>query len=211
MSKGTSGSSTRPAFYGKDAFEGLHTIDRLMELDRSGGEDPDFGRAPGGRARVTARPAHRGLQTSTCRDPGVPFGGPRQPRSRAALYRHEGRKGLPLDEIAGYINETSLFRNQWGYRPLEGETDALSRRGYGPSCASNCPTPARPMSCAPPWPTGTSPPTPTGTTSSSGRAPGAPRAGPPPLPPPGGKPLAMYRRFLPPLASGESDYVAFPS
>ena len=32
-------------FYGKDAFEGLHTIDRLMSLDRSGGEDPDFGRA----------------------------------------------------------------------------------------------------------------------------------------------------------------------
>jgi 5-methyltetrahydrofolate--homocysteine methyltransferase len=33
-------------------------------------------------------------------------------------------KGLPLDDIAKYINETSLFRNQWGYRPLEGETDA---------------------------------------------------------------------------------------
>ena len=31
---------------------------------------------------------------------------------------------MPLDEIASYINETSLFRNQWGYRPLEGETDA---------------------------------------------------------------------------------------
>jgi 5-methyltetrahydrofolate--homocysteine methyltransferase len=34
-------------------------------------------------------------------------------------------KGLPLDEIARYVNETSLFRNQWGYRPLEGETDAV--------------------------------------------------------------------------------------
>src|SRR5207249_9154130 len=36
-------------FYGKDAFEGLHTMDRLVELKRTGAEDPDFGRAPGGR------------------------------------------------------------------------------------------------------------------------------------------------------------------
>jgi 5-methyltetrahydrofolate--homocysteine methyltransferase len=31
---------------------------------------------------------------------------------------------MPLDDIAKYLNETSLFRNQWGYRPTEGETDA---------------------------------------------------------------------------------------
>ena len=33
-------------------------------------------------------------------------------------------KGLPLDDIAGYLNETALFRNQWGYRPAGGESDA---------------------------------------------------------------------------------------
>jgi 5-methyltetrahydrofolate--homocysteine methyltransferase len=32
-------------------------------------------------------------------------------------------KGLPIDEIATYINETALFRNQWQYRPTDGETD----------------------------------------------------------------------------------------
>ncbi|CAB4569828.1 unannotated protein [freshwater metagenome] len=32
-------------------------------------------------------------------------------------------KGIGLDEIAEYINETALFRNQWQYRPNEGETD----------------------------------------------------------------------------------------
>jgi 5-methyltetrahydrofolate--homocysteine methyltransferase len=32
-------------------------------------------------------------------------------------------KGLSLDEIAGYVNETALFRNQWGYRPEKGESD----------------------------------------------------------------------------------------
>jgi 5-methyltetrahydrofolate--homocysteine methyltransferase len=33
-------------------------------------------------------------------------------------------KGLPLDDIAAYLNETALFRNQWGYRPEPGENDA---------------------------------------------------------------------------------------
>jgi 5-methyltetrahydrofolate--homocysteine methyltransferase len=32
-------------------------------------------------------------------------------------------RGIPLAEITRYLNETSLFRNQWGYRPLAGETD----------------------------------------------------------------------------------------
>ena len=36
-------------FYGKDAFEGLDTMDRLMEGKRTGALDPDFGRALGGR------------------------------------------------------------------------------------------------------------------------------------------------------------------
>jgi 5-methyltetrahydrofolate--homocysteine methyltransferase len=35
-------------------------------------------------------------------------------------------KGIPLDEIAEYLNLTALFRNQWGYRPdkTTGENDA---------------------------------------------------------------------------------------
>ena len=33
-------------------------------------------------------------------------------------------KGVSLDEIAGYINETALFRNQWQFRPQKGEPDA---------------------------------------------------------------------------------------
>ena len=41
-------------FYGKDAFEGLRTMDKLMELVRSGEDEPDFGRALGGRAGVPA-------------------------------------------------------------------------------------------------------------------------------------------------------------
>ena len=32
-------------------------------------------------------------------------------------------KGLPIDDIATYLNETALFRNQWQYRPERGEDD----------------------------------------------------------------------------------------
>ena len=46
-------------FYGKDAFEGLRTMDALMSGKRAGTLDPAFGRAPGGRnlpARAAPRP-----------------------------------------------------------------------------------------------------------------------------------------------------------
>ena len=33
-------------------------------------------------------------------------------------------KGIAVDDVAAYLNETALFRNQWGYRPEEGEDDA---------------------------------------------------------------------------------------
>ena len=36
-------------FYGRDAFEGLSTLDALMTMKRSGEWDPDFGRVPTGR------------------------------------------------------------------------------------------------------------------------------------------------------------------
>jgi 5-methyltetrahydrofolate--homocysteine methyltransferase len=35
-------------FYGKDAFEGLSTLDQLMEMKRSDQWDPEFGRVPTG-------------------------------------------------------------------------------------------------------------------------------------------------------------------
>ena len=31
--------------------------------------------------------------------------------------------GIPVDEIAEYLNLTALFRNQWGFRPENGEND----------------------------------------------------------------------------------------
>jgi len=109
-------------FYGKDAFEGLRTMERLVELARSGQDDPDFGRALGGRAGARPRrPAEGRSEATPRRAPTVVSDNP-VPLPPFIGSRVE--RGVALDDIARYLNETSLFRNQWGYRPNEGEDDA---------------------------------------------------------------------------------------
>ena len=107
-------------FYGRDAFEGLHTLDKLMEMKRSGNVDPEFGRIPTGRSLAERRGTKEPAADLPRRSPEVvtdnkvfvpPFLG-----SRVV-------KGISIDDIAEYVNETALFRNQWQYRPLEGEND----------------------------------------------------------------------------------------
>ncbi len=119
-----------PLFYGKDAFEGLATMDRLVELKRAGEVDPEFGRTPAGRdlpmrkseqRRLAAAEAAARGETLPARSPEVPMDNKLFPPpftgSRVA-------RGIALDDIAAYLNETALFRNQWGYRPEGGEDDA---------------------------------------------------------------------------------------
>ena len=110
-------------FYGRDAFEGLRTMDRLVELKRTGEQDPDFGREVSERnvprrsrldqetGPVEGQPARADVAGDNALFP-PPFVG-----TRVA-------KGIPLDDIAEYLNLTALFRNQWGFRPQNGEVDA---------------------------------------------------------------------------------------
>ncbi|HEY2300428.1 MAG TPA: methionine synthase [Acidimicrobiales bacterium] len=110
-------------FYGKDAFEGLHTMDKLMELKRSGQQDADFGRALGGRnlpPRLSDRAAMASVDLPS-RSPAVETD---NPVFVPPFLGSRIDKGISLDDIAAYANETALFRNQWGYRPEAGETDA---------------------------------------------------------------------------------------
>jgi 5-methyltetrahydrofolate--homocysteine methyltransferase len=104
-------------FYGKDAFEGLHTMDTLMKGTRDGSLDPRFGREPGGRklpprkSQRVDEPVEIPERSAVALDVAIfqpPFLG-----SRVA-------KGISLDDIAGYLNETALFRNQWQFRPQKG-------------------------------------------------------------------------------------------
>ena len=112
-------------FYGKDAFEGLHTMDRLMDLKRSGGLDDDtqFGRVPLPDRAVAAK----GRGAGDAPPPDAPDRAPAvETDNRVFVPPFTGSrvvKGIPLDDVAAYINETALFRNQWGFRPESGEKD----------------------------------------------------------------------------------------
>ncbi len=123
-------------FYGKDAFEGLSVMDQLVAIKQRaamGATDPnddDFGRvgttrnlpqrASSEREELRLAVAQGDLVLPE-RSPVVagdnqvfvpPFIG-----SRVV-------KGVGLSEIAPWVNETALFRNQWGFRPQDGEDDA---------------------------------------------------------------------------------------
>ncbi len=109
-------------FYGKDAFEGLRTMDQLMVLKKEGLDDPDFGRVLSEK-KVQRRfkdPSFEPVEGQPDRAPSVAVDNliPKPPflGSRVA-------KGIAIDEIVPYLNQTALFRNQWGFRPEHGEDD----------------------------------------------------------------------------------------
>ncbi|MEX0659697.1 MAG: methionine synthase [Egibacteraceae bacterium] len=120
-----------PLFYCKDAFAGLKTMDELADLKQEGAGYPqDWGTIP------AERPVRRGEteapdpeqrerdRRSTKRSdvatdvpvPTPPFWGSRVVR------------GLPLDEVAGYLNRRALFRNQWGFGAGDTETAEAALR-----------------------------------------------------------------------------------
>jgi 5-methyltetrahydrofolate--homocysteine methyltransferase len=108
-------------FYGRDAFEGLDTIEKIMTIKRSGVDDPEFGRVPTGRVL----PARNGQGDSEAvdlprRSPAVESD---NPVFVPPFLGSKVMKGISLDEIASYVNETALFRNQWQYRPETDESD----------------------------------------------------------------------------------------
>ena len=110
-------------FYGRDAFEGLRTLDKLM-AEKAGGEvDPDFGKVPTGRNL----PPRRSAVLATIDPAGLPRRSPEvtldNPVFPPPFLGTRIAKGIGLDEVRDYLNETALFRNQWGYRPNPGEAD----------------------------------------------------------------------------------------
>ncbi len=116
-------------FYGKDAFEGLRTMDRLVEMKKTGDDDPEFGTAIGGRdlgprkselRKQAAEEAHARGESLPTRSPEVVDD---NPLFRPPFVGSRVAKGMAIDDIAAYLNETALFRNQWGFRPEEGEDD----------------------------------------------------------------------------------------
>jgi 5-methyltetrahydrofolate--homocysteine methyltransferase len=114
-------------FYGKDAFEGLHVMDRLGAIKRGvEDDDPDWGRVPSD-SRVPSRASLGLAEKGGEPPPDLPARSPDVVTDNEVFVPpflgSRVVKGLPIDEIAGYLNETALFRNQWGFRPEGGESD----------------------------------------------------------------------------------------
>ncbi|MCU1355202.1 MAG: methionine synthase (B12-dependent) [Acidimicrobiales bacterium] len=112
-------------FYGKDAFEGLRVMDRLGEIRTNPeADDPDWGVVP---SESTVR-ARAGIAEKVEVDPStIPDRSPAvetdNPIFVPPFTGSRIVKGIPLDDIAAYVNETAIFRNQWGFRPEKGESD----------------------------------------------------------------------------------------
>ncbi len=110
-------------FYGRDAFEGLRTMDRLVELKKSGEDDPQFGREISEKRvpkRSRLEPDTSPVEGQPDRAPDVVSDNPLFP---PPFVGTRVAKGIPIDDIAEYLNLTALFRNQWGFRPEDGEDD----------------------------------------------------------------------------------------
>ncbi|MEO6627661.1 MAG: methionine synthase, partial [Aquihabitans sp.] len=112
-------------FYGKDAFEGLHVMDRLLEIRQNPEtDDPDWGNVPS-ESKVPSRIKD---QFATDKDAiELPHRSPAvetdNPIFVPPFIGSRVVKGIPLDDISAYVNETAIFRNQWGFRPEGGEND----------------------------------------------------------------------------------------
>ena len=116
-------------FYGRDAFEGLRTLDALMEIKASGIDDPDFGRVPSGRVLPERNTNELPPSELPRRSPDVVAD------SRVFVPPFLGSrivKGIGIDEIVQYVNETALFRNQWQFRPEKDESDEAFRERMRP-------------------------------------------------------------------------------
>jgi 5-methyltetrahydrofolate--homocysteine methyltransferase len=101
-----------PLFYCKDAFAGLKRMDEFVDLREQGALPDDWGTVP---AERVARPRaddgvaeDRGTERA---DVTVDVDVPEPPFWGSRIVR-----GLPLDEIAGFINPIALYRNQWGFQ-----------------------------------------------------------------------------------------------
>ena len=103
-------------FYGKDAFEGLRVMDRLGDIRRGADDDPAWGREAGGRD-IPRRTTHQDTDDSA----GLPERSPEVETDNEVyvppFLGSKVVKGIAIDDIATYINETALFRNQWQFRP----------------------------------------------------------------------------------------------
>jgi 5-methyltetrahydrofolate--homocysteine methyltransferase len=102
-----------PVYYGKDAFAGLAA---MQTISTSAIEPPPAPRPQGSRGRTPAvAPVGR-------KPPRAPSVAVDNPIPTPPFLGSRVVKGLPMADIAPFLNLTALFRNQWHYRPTNEET-----------------------------------------------------------------------------------------
>jgi 5-methyltetrahydrofolate--homocysteine methyltransferase len=99
-------------------------MDRLGAIRRGNEpDDPDWGRVPS-ESRVPSRASLGLAERGDGPPPDLPARSPDVVTDNEVFtppfLGSRVVKGLPIDEIAGYLNETALFRNQWQFRPEAG-------------------------------------------------------------------------------------------
>jgi 5-methyltetrahydrofolate--homocysteine methyltransferase len=121
-------------FYGKDAFEGLHVMDRLGESRRRGEDLGDWGLVPS-ESRVPTRVKER-FAGGDQAPPDLPERSPEVATDNEVFeppfLGTRVVKGIAIDDVAAYVNETALFRNQWQFRPEGGEDDGAFKARIRP-------------------------------------------------------------------------------
>ena len=96
----------------------------------------DCGREPGGRDLPRARAkAEVDPSTIPARSPEVETD---NPVFVPPFLGSKVVKGIALDDIAAYINETALFRNQWQFRPEKGDGEPRPTRSSRTASARRC-------------------------------------------------------------------------
>ncbi len=98
-------------YYGKNAFSGLDAMQQIV----AGAAVP----VPG-RERSVAAGRNGEDVPVPARAPSVVLDAP---VFTPPFLGSRVVKGMAIDDVAAYLNETALFRNQWQFRPEAGETD----------------------------------------------------------------------------------------
>ena len=117
-------------FYGKDAFEGLRVLDQLGEIRRGAPDDPNFGRELS-QKKVTRRFREDAPEPDVNRPRRSPDVEEDNPLFPPPFLGSRVAKGMAVDDISEYLNLTALFRNQWGFRPENGEDDRTFKERVG--------------------------------------------------------------------------------
>ena len=116
-------------FYGKDAFEGLRVLDRLGEIKKTGEVDEKFG------LEISESTVQRRFRGEDPTPEGLPERSPEvetdNPLFPPPFIGSRVAKGMSIDEISEFLNQTALFRNQWGFRPEDGEDDQAFKERIG--------------------------------------------------------------------------------